>query len=146
MATRAREALGLLLVPPKAGDTHGTPTQAIEFFDQMEIYPGAPRPPPPPPLPFFVFLIETPSTGSKITHFKKLHQKTGIPYSEMVRSSSMEIPDRSCAAICDAHGDPIIDFLRRRESEQGGRIARHVSLPLLARTARSLIRQLYLKE
>ena len=22
--------------------------------------------------------------GSKITHFKKLHQKTGLPYSEMV--------------------------------------------------------------
>lgn len=24
------------------------------------------------------------STGSKIPHFQKLHEKTGIPYSEMV--------------------------------------------------------------
>ncbi|KAF9810708.1 hypothetical protein IEO21_06842 [Rhodonia placenta] len=57
----ARQALGLLLVPPKAGDKHGSPTPAIKFFDQQEIYPG-----------------------SKITHFKKLHDKTGLPYSEML--------------------------------------------------------------
>lgn len=38
---RARQALGLLLVPPKAGDKHGSPTPAIKFFDQQEIYPGA---------------------------------------------------------------------------------------------------------
>ncbi|KII84910.1 hypothetical protein PLICRDRAFT_57416 [Plicaturopsis crispa FD-325 SS-3] len=55
----ARNALDLLLVPPKPGEHDAT--RAIEFFDQMEIYPG-----------------------SKLTHFKKLHQKTGIPYSEML--------------------------------------------------------------
>ncbi|KZP23974.1 magnesium-dependent phosphatase-1 [Athelia psychrophila] len=56
----AREALTLLLVPPQTGaDT--PPTRAIEFFDQKEIYPG-----------------------SKLTHFKKIHQKTGIPYKEML--------------------------------------------------------------
>ncbi|KAH9934253.1 magnesium-dependent phosphatase-1 [Fomitopsis serialis] len=57
----ARQALSLLLVPPKAGDKHASPTPAIKFFDQQEIYPG-----------------------SKIAHFKKLHQKTGLPYSEML--------------------------------------------------------------
>ncbi|KAH9933701.1 magnesium-dependent phosphatase-1 [Amylocystis lapponica] len=57
----AREALSLLLVPPNAGDKHGAPTPAIKFFDQQEIYPG-----------------------SKISHFKKLHEKTGLPYSEML--------------------------------------------------------------
>ncbi|KZT30035.1 magnesium-dependent phosphatase-1 [Neolentinus lepideus HHB14362 ss-1] len=60
----ARRALQLLLVPPRAGENHGSPTPAIEFFDQMEIYPGR--------------------HSSKIAHFKKLHQKTGLPYSEML--------------------------------------------------------------
>ncbi|OCH91976.1 magnesium-dependent phosphatase-1 [Obba rivulosa] len=57
----ARQALSLLLVPPPAGDKHGSPTPAIKFFDQQEIYPG-----------------------SKLSHFKKLHEKTGLPYSEML--------------------------------------------------------------
>ncbi|KAI0032525.1 magnesium-dependent phosphatase-1 [Vararia minispora EC-137] len=57
----ARNALSLLLVPPKHGDQKGIPTPAIEFFDQQEIYPG-----------------------SKIQHFKQLHKKTGIPYGEML--------------------------------------------------------------
>ncbi|EIN06516.1 magnesium-dependent phosphatase-1 [Punctularia strigosozonata HHB-11173 SS5] len=57
----ARQALDLLLVPPKPGDKDGAPTRAIQFFDEMEIYPG-----------------------SKITHFKKLHERTGIDYAEML--------------------------------------------------------------
>jgi len=55
----ARQALNLLLVPPKTGEDE--PVLAIEFFDQLEIYPG-----------------------SKLAHFKQLHKKTGLPYSEML--------------------------------------------------------------
>ncbi|KAJ3982087.1 magnesium-dependent phosphatase-1 [Lentinula detonsa] len=58
--TKARSALTLLLVPPMEGSKEGA-VKAIDFFDQLEIYPG-----------------------SKLTHFKRLHQKTEIPYSEML--------------------------------------------------------------
>ncbi|KAF4565333.1 hypothetical protein EYR36_001903 [Pleurotus pulmonarius] len=63
----ARQALSLLLVPPpgasRAGqsDDSSNVQPAIKFFDQLEIYPG-----------------------SKLTHFRKLHEKTGLPYSEML--------------------------------------------------------------
>jgi len=57
--TLARQALALLLVPAKLGDEN--PSRAIDFFDQLEIYPG-----------------------SKLEHFKRLHEKTGVPYSEML--------------------------------------------------------------
>lgn len=57
----ARQALTLLLVPPKHGDKNSEKTSAIKFFDQLEIYPG-----------------------SKLAHFKELHKKTGLPYSEML--------------------------------------------------------------
>ncbi|KAH9971643.1 magnesium-dependent phosphatase-1 [Russula compacta] len=57
----ARQALSLLLLPPMAGDAQSPIMPAIKFFDQLEIYPG-----------------------SKIAHFKQLHKKTGIPYSEML--------------------------------------------------------------
>ncbi|PFH47537.1 hypothetical protein AMATHDRAFT_82162 [Amanita thiersii Skay4041] len=55
----ANQALNLLLIPPKSKGER--PKAAIKFFDQLEIY-----------------------TGSKITHFKQLHAKTGLPYSEML--------------------------------------------------------------
>ncbi|KAF9267016.1 magnesium-dependent phosphatase-1 [Marasmius fiardii PR-910] len=56
----ARQALQLLLVPPPSKSDERA-EKAIDFFDQSEIYPG-----------------------SKLTHMKRLHEKTGIPYSEMV--------------------------------------------------------------
>ncbi|KAF8151504.1 magnesium-dependent phosphatase-1 [Crassisporium funariophilum] len=56
----AKQCLRLLLVPNVADKT-SPPTPAIDFFDEMEIYPG-----------------------SKIKHFKALHERTGIPYSEML--------------------------------------------------------------
>ncbi|KAK7679010.1 hypothetical protein QCA50_017954 [Cerrena zonata] len=59
--TLARQALSLLLIPAPAGHKNEEPTTAIKFFSQQEIY-----------------------HGSKIAHFKKLHQKTGLPYSEML--------------------------------------------------------------
>lgn len=79
---RARQALSLLLVPAKDGDKQGTPVVAEKLFDQMEIYPG-----------MRLRLDRSPTetiteTGSKKTHFRKLHEATGIPYSEMVSSGN----------------------------------------------------------
>jgi magnesium-dependent phosphatase 1 len=80
----AREALSLLLVPPKTGDDKSPVMPAIKFFDQLEIYPGTLA---------HCFGHITPLLtckptlhvlGSKIAHFKQLHKKTEIPYSEMV--------------------------------------------------------------
>jgi hypothetical protein len=51
-------------MPPKTGDASAAPpTKAVQFFDEMEIYPG-----------------------SKVAHFKQLHEKTGIAYADMVRA------------------------------------------------------------
>ena len=79
----ARQALSLLLVPPLAGHKGEAPTPAVQFFNHLEIYPGTVsgcylRPHRKP------FSSREPSrTGSKIKHFKELHKKTGLPYSEM---------------------------------------------------------------
>ncbi|GAA96508.1 uncharacterized protein L969DRAFT_95027 [Mixia osmundae IAM 14324] len=54
--TVARQALTQLLMPHPV-----SPRSAIEYFDTLEIYPG-----------------------SKLTHFRKLHEKTKIPYAQMV--------------------------------------------------------------
>ncbi|KIJ19589.1 hypothetical protein PAXINDRAFT_127769 [Paxillus involutus ATCC 200175] len=62
--TLAREALSLIRIPVSAGKdtTSGVDSRpATKFFDHLEIYPG-----------------------SKLAHFKQLHKKTGIPYSEML--------------------------------------------------------------
>ncbi|KAJ7102792.1 magnesium-dependent phosphatase-1 [Mycena epipterygia] len=54
----ARQALQLLLVPGEDGESAGP---AIELFDDLQIYPG-----------------------SKLTHFRALHTKTGVPYEQML--------------------------------------------------------------
>lgn len=50
---RARQALGLLLVPPETRNDELKP--AIDFFDQLEIYPGT-NPLPSSPFPDDLFL------------------------------------------------------------------------------------------
>ncbi|PPQ84485.1 hypothetical protein CVT26_003517 [Gymnopilus dilepis] len=57
----AKQCLRLLLVPPSADGLSPEPKPAIEFFDELEIYPG-----------------------SKIKHFKEIHKRTGIPFSQML--------------------------------------------------------------
>ncbi|KAF9032409.1 magnesium-dependent phosphatase-1 [Panaeolus papilionaceus] len=57
----ANQCLRLLLVPPSAEHGVHEAQPAIEFFDELEIYPG-----------------------SKLKHFKELHEKTDIPYTDML--------------------------------------------------------------
>ncbi|PPR04303.1 hypothetical protein CVT24_013376 [Panaeolus cyanescens] len=57
----ANQCLRLLLVPPSSESGEEEVKPAIEFFDELEIYPG-----------------------SKLKHFKELHARTGIPYTEML--------------------------------------------------------------
>jgi len=58
----AHQCLRLLLVPHNEDvNAQATPKSAIEFFDELEIYPG-----------------------SKMKHFKALHERTGISYAEML--------------------------------------------------------------
>ncbi|KAL0568951.1 hypothetical protein V5O48_013019 [Marasmius crinis-equi] len=56
----AKRALELLLVPPPPGSDE-LPQRAIDFFIQLEIYPT-----------------------SKLMHFGRIHEATGIPYNKMV--------------------------------------------------------------
>lgn len=57
----ARSLLGLLRIPQNEQDEGSKAKTAITMFDHMEIYPG-----------------------NKITHFKSLHKKSGLPYEEML--------------------------------------------------------------
>ncbi|KAF8874393.1 magnesium-dependent phosphatase-1 [Gymnopilus junonius] len=57
----AQQCLRLLLIPPSSGSQSPRHTPAIEFFDELEIYPG-----------------------SKIKHFREIHKRTGVPFSEML--------------------------------------------------------------
>ncbi|KAG2360221.1 acid phosphatase-domain-containing protein [Suillus spraguei] len=94
----AREALDLILIPPRTGsDSSAKRIPAIKFFDQLEIYPS-----------------------SKIRHFKKLHEKTGIPYDEMVSSLTL------CMEVAVTHN--WVAVLRRRMEESGSRGAWYVNL------------------
>lgn len=74
---RARDALWLLLIP-KTEDEKGPLEQSLAFFDELEIYPG--RCPSGGAISRHIYG----SRGSKVTHFKKIHERTEIPYDEMV--------------------------------------------------------------
>ena len=87
----------MLLVPPPvtaAGDESETsssfskPTPAIKFFDQLEIYPGWS------PFALKVFQISDNVfvEGSKIKHFKKIHENTGIDYTDMASIPFRVVP------------------------------------------------------
>ncbi|WVO14640.1 magnesium-dependent phosphatase-1 [Cryptococcus depauperatus] len=54
----AHEALSLLLLEGEEGGDH---MKALSYFNTLEIYPG-----------------------SKLRHFREIHRKTGIPYSQML--------------------------------------------------------------
>lgn len=56
----ARQMLNYLHIPPTFSDPTSSPT-AVSMFDYLEMYPG-----------------------SKTTHFKKIHQKSGVAYEEML--------------------------------------------------------------
>ncbi|PVI04146.1 magnesium-dependent phosphatase-1 [Periconia macrospinosa] len=56
-----REMLRLLKVPPSSSSILPSSKSAIDYFDNLQIYPG-----------------------SKTTHFERIHRDTGIPYEEML--------------------------------------------------------------
>jgi magnesium-dependent phosphatase 1 len=65
-------------LPPDTNQSDSTPKPAIEFFDELEIYPcwlARSR--------YLHGLILT-CPASKLKHFKALHERTGIPYNEML--------------------------------------------------------------
>ncbi|KAJ7226816.1 magnesium-dependent phosphatase-1 [Mycena pura] len=57
----ARQALALLRVPATDDEGQGTEQPASALFDDLQIYPG-----------------------SKIAHFRALHETTGVPYEQML--------------------------------------------------------------
>ena len=73
--------MNLLLIPPSKAEPNEAPKCAIEYFDELEIYPGMRHSLfNIPPQSFMTPLL----SGSKITHFRELHKKTNIPYDQMV--------------------------------------------------------------
>jgi len=103
----ARKALSLLLVPADNGDKHGTPVAAETMFDQMEIYPG-----------------------SKKSHFRKIQEATGIPYSDMlffddeIRNKDVESLGVTFCLVPDGVNNRAfekgLEEWRRRHPEQTG--------------------------
>ncbi|KAJ3507534.1 hypothetical protein NLJ89_g6253 [Agrocybe chaxingu] len=103
----ARQCLRLLLVPPKEdGTSQSEPRPAVEYFDEFEIYPS-----------------------SKLKHFRALHDRTGIPYTEMLffddehRNSEVEklgvtfmhVPQ---GLTHKAYEDGLKEWRRRRVNDQ----------------------------
>ncbi|KAF5319636.1 hypothetical protein D9619_008460 [Psilocybe cf. subviscida] len=75
----ASDCMKLLLVPPSIEHAIPTPTPMIEFFDETEIYPGTDI-----AVRNDQAMLTVMSSGSKLNHFKALHQRTGVPYSQML--------------------------------------------------------------
>jgi magnesium-dependent phosphatase 1 len=103
---RARSGLSLLEVPGENGDGG---RKAIELLDYMEIYPG-----------------------SKITHFKRLREKSGVEYEDMLffddEERNEEVDDKLGVCMClvpDGVNSGVFDEgvreWRRRKAKNDGR-------------------------
>lgn len=98
--SRAREALAMLLLH----DDQGKTIKAISYFNTMEIYPGEQPDSRHTALTLRLLSHVHPGQsermmadriGSKLRHFRSIHQKTKIPYDQMV-SPYLLLPLASC--------------------------------------------------
>ncbi|CAI6319405.1 unnamed protein product [Periconia digitata] len=99
-----REMLRLLKVP--SSSTMSSSKSAIEYFDNLQIYPG-----------------------SKTTHFERIHRDTGIPYEEMLffddesRNKNVEVLGVVMYLVRDGVSRAVIDRGVRDWRKKNGKVA-----------------------